>query len=38
MSRVKEIRDNLIGTEDPDDLMLEIIGVLTEGGKIPQVG
>ena len=38
MSRVKDIRDNLIGTEDADDLMLEIIGVLTEGGKTPEVG
>ena len=38
MSRVKEIRDNLIGTEDPDDLMMEIISVLNEGGKVPEVG
>ena len=38
MSRVKDIRDNLIGTEDADDLMLEIISVLNEGGKVPQVG
>ena len=38
MSRVKEIRDNLIGTEHPDDLMLEILGVLREGGKRPEVG
>ena len=38
MSRVKDIRDNLIGTEDADDLMLEIMGVLQEGGKTPEVG
>ena len=38
MSRVKDIRDNLVGTETADDLMLEIIGVLTEGGKTPEVG
>ena len=38
MSRVREIRDNLIGTEDPDDLMMEIISVLNEGGKVPEVG
>ena len=36
MSRVREIRDNLIGTEDPDDLMMEIISVLNEGGKVPE--
>ena len=38
MSRVRAIRDNLMGTEDPDDLMLEIISVLTEGGKVPEAG
>ena len=38
MSRVKDIRDNLIGTENADDLMMEIMGVLQEGGKTPQVG
>ena len=38
MSRVAEIRENLIGTEDADDLMLEIISVLEEGNKIPQAG
>ena len=38
MSRIKDIKDNLIGTEDADDLMLEIISVLNEGGKVPQVG
>ena len=30
--------DNLIGTEDPDDLMLELLGVLEEGGKVPESG
>ena len=38
MNRVRSIRDNLIGTEDADDLMLELIGVLTEGSKVPQPG
>ena len=38
MSRIRSVRDNLVGTEDPDDLMLEIISVLDEGDKVPEVG
>tara|TARA_B100001094_G_scaffold8598_1_gene7751 strand:+ start:180 stop:527 length:348 start_codon:yes stop_codon:yes gene_type:complete len=38
MSRIKEIRDKLIGTEDPDDLMVEILDSLQEGSKMPTVG
>ena len=38
MSRIRSVRKNLVCTEDPDDLMLEIISVLSEGDKIPEVG
>ena len=38
MSRISSIKENLIGTEDADDLMLEIISVLEEGTKIPIAG
>ena len=38
MSRVQSIRKNLIGTEDPDDLMLDIISELEEGEKTPEAG
>ncbi len=38
MSRVSSIVENLIGTEDADDLMMEIIDSLTEGEKIPEAG
>ena len=38
MSRLSSIKENLIGTEDPDDLMLEIISELEEGGKTPEAG
>ena len=38
MSRIRSVRDNLIGTEDADDLMFEIISVLSEGDKVPEVG
>jgi hypothetical protein len=38
MSRITSIRENIKGTEDADDLMLEIIGVLEEGEKVPEPG
>jgi len=28
MSRIRTVRDNLIGTEDPDDLMIELMDAL----------
>lgn len=37
-NRVRSVIDSVIGTEDPDDLMLEILNVLQESGKVPQVG
>ena len=39
MSRIRSIRNNLIGTEDPDDLMMELMEAL--GGTvtpIPDIG
>lgn len=38
VNRLRKITDNLIGTEDPDDLMLEIITTLTESSKVPKTG
>ena len=32
------IVDNLIGMEDPDDMMLSLISVLDESGSVPEVG
>ena len=37
-NRIRSIVDRVIGTEDPDDLMVDLMGALTEGGKVPQVG
>lgn len=37
MSRIAPALDMLIGIEDPDDLMVEIMDLLTEGGA-PQAG
>ncbi len=38
MSRIRSVRNNMVGTESPDDLMFEIISVLEEGGKVPEAG
>ena len=38
VNRIRNIVNNLIGTEDPDDLMLELLDVLQETGKIPESG
>ncbi len=37
-NRVRVLLDGLIGNENPDDLMVEIISILKEGGKAPQAG
>ena len=37
-NRITPILDELIGTENPDDLAVEILNVLSEGGKVPQSG
>ena len=37
-NRIRNVLDNLIGTEDPDDLMIEILDAIQESGKIPSVG
>lgn len=37
-NRIRPALDNLIGIEDPDDLMIEILKLLQEGGKVPQAG
>ena len=38
MSRINTIRDKLIGIEDPDDLMAQILEVLSSTETIPYVG
>lgn len=37
-NRIAPVLDILIGIEDPDDLMLEIMGVLTDVTPVPDVG
>lgn len=38
VNRIRSIVTNLIGTENPDDIMLELLEVLQESPKIPSVG
>jgi hypothetical protein len=37
-NRIRSVLDNLIGNEDPDDLMIEILDAIQESGKIPTIG
>ena len=37
-NRIRSVVDNLIGNEDPDDLMIEILDAIQESGKVPSVG
>jgi hypothetical protein len=37
-NRVRGVIRNLIGNEDPDRIMRELLDVIPETGKIPQVG
>ena len=37
-NRVRGVIDDLVGVETPDDIMESLIGVLSEGGKIPTAG
>ena len=37
-NRIRTVSDGLNGTEDPDDLMIELMSVMSEGSKIPEVG
>ena len=37
-NRVRSVLDGIIGNESGDDLMLELLEVVSESGKIPQVG
>ena len=38
VNRVRGIAENLLGTEDPDDLMVELLDVLEESANIPNPG
>ena len=38
MSRISPVLNELIGIEDPDALMVEILDVLSETSSVPNVG
>lgn len=37
-NRIRAVSDSIIGVRDPDDVMIALLEVLTEGPKIPQAG
>ena len=37
-NRIRSVMNNVVGTEDPDDVMLGSLSVLEEGGKVPESG
>ncbi len=37
-NRIRSVVDNITGTEDADDLMINLMDVLTEGSQVPEVG
>ena len=38
VNRLRSVTDSIIGTEHPDDLMIELMNVLNESGKVPDSG
>ncbi len=38
VNRVRPVLDGLIGNEDPDDIMLELLQVIKESPKVPVAG
>lgn len=37
-NRIRSVIDGLVGNEDPDDVMLELLQTLKESPKVPSVG
>jgi|TARA_B100001939_G_C16594786_1_gene468426 hypothetical protein len=38
VNRLRSVTDSIVGTEHPDDLMIELMNVLNESGKVPDSG
>ena len=37
-NRIRGIMDGLVGNEDPEDLMMQLMSVLSESGRVPEEG
>lgn len=37
-NRIRGIMDSLVGNENPEDLMMQLMSVLSESGRIPEEG
>jgi len=38
INRIRSVMDNIIGMEDPDDVMMELMSTIPESGKAPSAG
>jgi len=38
VNRIRSVMDNIIGMEDPDDVMMELMSTIPESGKAPSAG
>ena len=37
-NRIRSVIDGVVGNEDPDDLMIDLLNVLQESGRVPRAG
>ena len=37
-NRIRSVIDGVVGNEDPDDLMIDLLNVFQESGRVPQAG
>jgi len=38
VNRIRSVMDNIVGMEDPDDVMMELMSTISESGKAPSAG
>jgi len=37
-NRIRSVMDNIVGMEDPDDVMMELMSTISESGRAPSAG
>ena len=38
VNRIRSVMDNIVGMEDPDDVMMELMSTIPESGRVPSAG
>ena len=38
VNRIRSVMDNIVGMEDPDDVMMELMSTIPESGRAPSAG